>query len=1377
MASDDNNNENHTNGRQRACRPPRNNNDNVERRPATFEEILDCELEHLTGKSSGETLYTGTECRSDDHAKCDSVYAAAVVTKAHNARLSGLAFSGGGIRSATFNLGVLQTLAKLNLLKEFHYLSTVSGGGYIGSWLAAWIHREHQNLIQCGESLEGGDQAGEHQKPNSGIDVVHNELATSACHGAQNTGRGAMQPDAPSIWHLREYSNYLTPSRGTWSTDWWTIMSAYFRNLLLTLSVLLGTVVTLVLFGQAFASGFYLLASGDFDATALFTGPYITFLIVACITSFLLGFELSPRRARTTQHAYRAFTAVILAVVCAAAGSVWLWSISDLDVSPNLVRIAVATLFLIAGTLIFGFGGRWFGNHGLFGDAPPSDVAGSWRTTAWMVAGSVLALGVLILLWRLLAQLMFNTVHNSWNVGVWFPIVWGVPLVVLTFTIAATVYVGFVGSAIEEIEREWLARFFGALVKFTLMYTGFMLLVIYSFKVVDCMPTYLESELYEDTIKPGLLVLWAALSGFGTYFAHGDTSAKQGWMKRVVLAVAPWVFIFGLIVVTIWGTTEIVYFLLKEFVVTTYDPSQAQALQYEWLDFFPFSAIISDFDTDFTKEQLLMVNGYWAVAVVLSIVVLIMTVLWSRRVGVNDFSLHSLYGNRLIRAYLGASNLKRAAHPFTGFDQTDNSVHLAELPQAEGRRYGPYPIINAAVNLVAGRRLAWQKRKAASFSFTPLFCGYEFCDENSVEATERNKRTGGYAMTEEYGGGKGRGVSLGKAMTISGAALSPNMGYYSSPALTFLMTTFNVRLGWWLPNTQKKNVSLLKLRGPRMGLLYFITEALGLTGTDKDYVYLSDGGHFENLGVYELVRRRCHFIVACDAEADPELTFSGLGNAVEKCRTDLGVPIDIDVSQIKRDAESNLSTWHCAVGCIRYSDADPDQHDGTILYIKASLTGDEPSDVAAYARDHQSFPHESTADQWFDETQFESYRALGEHISLKVLSNAVSISNRRDKKERFLSRVVLELRKQWYPHTDQHDAPAKDHNTRLEQLMEILRNDPQLAFLDSQLYPNLQRIADLYTGSPWKWLTEYKQNYEPRYPKDTTELRAAFYYCKQLLQFMTQVFHDRHLDTEYAAPSNRGWMNLFRRWSLSRMFGFTWAITAGTYSARFQSFCEYHLKLESGDPDYGDPIMLQATVNDDEKIPAVTIVAKADDKHKKENANWKERINEAGIHLFEYWLIREFITAYVYSENVKYVRPTVDFTVYPLALKVDNVFEVKKKEDEKITLNAGVAIVGPDPKEPHVEKNNALIYFRVRASMRNMDLARKAFIKIRSVDSAPAKVDLDHKLEDVRPDDFQSTLHKRAYHEVHERDRENMMRCRWFSNLMYEAELNEDDSN
>jgi hypothetical protein len=161
MASDDNNNGNNSNDRQRACRPPRNNNDNIERRPATFEEVLDCELQHLTGASSGESLYTGTECRSDDHSKCDSAYASGVVAKAHNARLSGLAFSGGGIRSATFNLGVLQTLAKLNLLKEFHYLSTVSGGGYIGSWLAAWIQREDQNLVQCGETLEGGEQATE----------------------------------------------------------------------------------------------------------------------------------------------------------------------------------------------------------------------------------------------------------------------------------------------------------------------------------------------------------------------------------------------------------------------------------------------------------------------------------------------------------------------------------------------------------------------------------------------------------------------------------------------------------------------------------------------------------------------------------------------------------------------------------------------------------------------------------------------------------------------------------------------------------------------------------------------------------------------------------------------------------------------------------------------------------------------------------------------------------------------------------------------------------------------------------------------------------------------------------------------------------------
>jgi hypothetical protein len=158
-----------------------------------------------------------------------------------------------------------------------------------------------------------------------------------------------------------------------------------------------------------------------------------------------------------------------------------------------------------------------------------------------------------------------------------------------------------------------------------------------------------------------------------------------------------------------------------------------------------------------------------------------------------------------------------------------------------------------------------------------------------------------------------------------------------------------------------------------------MNELLGGTDDKARYVYLSDGGHFENLGVYELVKRRCGLIIVCDAEEDKDYKLAGLGNAIRKCRTDMGIDIELDVSDISPKEADGPIKKHYAIGNIHYEYADVDAPTGTIIYFKASLTGDEPTDVKNYKKTHVSFPHESTIDQWFSESQFESYRQLGHH--------------------------------------------------------------------------------------------------------------------------------------------------------------------------------------------------------------------------------------------------------------------------------------------------------------------------------------------------------------------------------------------------------------
>jgi hypothetical protein len=170
---------------------------------------------------------------------------------------------------------------------------------------------------------------------------------------------------------------------------------------------------------------------------------------------------------------------------------------------------------------------------------------------------------------------------------------------------------------------------------------------------------------------------------------------------------------------------------------------------------------------------------------------------------------------------------------------------------------------------------------------------------------------------------------------------------------------------------------------------------MGKTTNRCKYVNLSDGGHFENLGLYEMVLRRCHYIVVSDAGEDPECSFADLGEAVRKIRIDFGIPIDFEPmtiyprSAIKALKSARQKGHNCAIGRIRYSVVDPEVNgnkapDGVIVYIKPACYGEEPRDIYEYFKRNETFPHESTSDQFFSESQFESYRMLGAYTMEKL---------------------------------------------------------------------------------------------------------------------------------------------------------------------------------------------------------------------------------------------------------------------------------------------------------------------------------------------------------------------------------------------------------
>ena len=203
------------------------------------------------------------------------------------------------------------------------------------------------------------------------------------------------------------------------------------------------------------------------------------------------------------------------------------------------------------------------------------------------------------------------------------------------------------------------------------------------------------------------------------------------------------------------------------------------------------------------------------------------------------------------------------------------------------------------------------------------------------------------------------------------------------------MTLLNVRLDYWTPNPLIINTAktLRKWRWPNVGPRYLLKEALGNLNAKGSHVNLSDGGHIENLAIYQLLKRRCKLIIAVDGEADPNMQFGGLVTLIRYAEIDMGITIVIDLDEIRKD-KKGLSKSHWALGSIQYGKGEDGKEEiGRLLYIKSSLSGDENEYIKAYHKKNPTFPHQPTSDQFFDETQFEVYRALGEHIACGALED------------------------------------------------------------------------------------------------------------------------------------------------------------------------------------------------------------------------------------------------------------------------------------------------------------------------------------------------------------------------------------------------------
>lgn len=922
----------------------------------------------------------------------DSLY-----TEMYNAKTSALCLSGGGIRSASFALGVVQQLARkdsneASMLNNMSYLSTVSGGGYLGGWLSAWIHQDTRAKV---------------------IEEINDKQKTD------------LEP-AP-VRYLRQYTNYLSPVVGFFSADTWTLLAIYLRNLFLNWLILIPFLAGIIAAPWFFVAVLNCKVNYACSLLMMLVGT------LAYLGSDYYVNKFPPQNKEETIEGLnrkgKTQQAFLLECLLPGASGIMCWAI----------------------------GWYWFYN-GEYIDEPESirDFQAVFRRQDWesyMVSGLITGLYVLVkylLFWAFEARGMMegrNIINRKgWarfvdlfrNVAPGFlagPLIYGVyilldnfnndpggsiiylwvsfPAFISIILFMGFLYEGFRSKQADDAEREWMARYSGWFLIVALCWIFIAGLVLYT-------PLYLTKQIGYVISFSGLIGYVTAYLGQKSWSPGSIDKTKKTDVKSKILSylsISSLAFLAFMVLIIAISLGDI--WLISIFI-------NAISKITEFLSFLP--RVYANVEP--SVYEIVTVNPAWPFLLILAMFFLAFR--FSRYVDSNRFSLHAMYRARLIRAYLGAGRPEgvRRPNPFTGFDESDNiymgsiAVSSAKDGAASQRNSGEssgephvklFHVINMALNLVNGRNLAWQERKAGSFTVSPLHAGSLNLGYRRTFVETAQGKTIPEKNSAHYGGE--RGISLGTAMTISGAAVSPNMGYNTSSLVAFFMTLFNLRLGAWLGNPGPGGDESFNNSSPQNFVNPIFKEMFGLTNDLNDYVYLSDGGHFENLGLYEMVLRRNRFIVVSDASCDENCGLEDLGNAIRKIRIDLGVHIDFPwgFDIYSRKSEKKGKYW--ALGRIRY----PSKHlektegkakntwlEGVLLYLKPGIYGTEPKDIFNYATVSTAFPHESTADQFFTESQFESYRALGFYAMEQALSEI-------KKEYKFdLKHEMLDQKKLWH---------------------------------------------------------------------------------------------------------------------------------------------------------------------------------------------------------------------------------------------------------------------------------------------------------------------------------------------------------------------------
>lgn len=811
----------------------------------------------------------------------------------------GLAFSGGGIRSATVSLGVLQSLSladvapvddsaadrnsDTSLLREFDYVSSVSGGGYIASFfISLFVPGRLKRHSQPREAADDAYEVLRYEPPGR---MRSNENLQDA-----PVGKG------PMSW-LRENGRYLTPTGGG---DTMYAAALTIRNWFAVQYVLGTLLITTLALLALIRAGMALHWSG-------YRG----------IEWFLLDGALNDGRVWWSPiWAIAAAWFLLWVVPCATA--FWLTHPRDggSDADPPQRFSLASTCTLLIGILLFALAAL-VATTGL----------GQWRLLPWLIA----AMGLVAT-----EAFVFH---------------------------AATVHKGATIAA----HRVYATR---------ALTSGLLFLVTVStVALADTLGQhlYLWATTHEEwwaQLTPGAL-MGALVWLFRRIASFFDEKQASGWMKKLptslLLALAGVVLV--LLVVTIW------------------------AVFVQWLQWTSDAPTLEHLAS--TQRVVVLCGAF--------LLFLILTLTSARFSGfLNLSTLQMLYGARLTRAYLGASNGKRFEKTASGFNRS--VAEPIDGDQIGHERYyapevlAPVHIINVTMNqtIDPAEQLVQRDRKGKPMAVGPT--GF-FVEGDHF--TFRDQRR------DSINSGKGsQRFTIGTWIGISGAAFTTGLGRSTSLGASLVLGLSNVRLGMWWSSGYGEN----RARGIERWFkaafrtqMFLIYELLAkFHGLRREWQYLSDGGHYENTAAYELLRqaRRVKFMVVCDNGCDPHYQFGDLANLIRLARIDYRMEIEVDTAITRHEslaryfgtpedfsAANPQRNEKCALLLNVYREGDGKSGrtpDCRIVVLKPRLIDSMPVDLREYQLTHAEFPQEPTADQFFDEAQWESYRCLGYCIGRKI---------------------------------------------------------------------------------------------------------------------------------------------------------------------------------------------------------------------------------------------------------------------------------------------------------------------------------------------------------------------------------------------------------